>query len=412
MADALPAGDVGTGRFSKRWDRTASQGRYLVLLVGVAALYDCVAQLGYSLEFAGPVAAVVWLPVGVGIATLYLGGMRFWPGILAGDLLANDYSTLPWGSALGQTTGNVLEVVVTTLLLKRLIDGAAPLHSASSVARMVGALAVGTGISATVGVLSLRLGNVFATDAIRTVWRTWWLADLSGALVVFPLALAWYPFPRSTPSRARTIEAMAMILAVAVLSEFAFHGSGPLVYLTFPGLLWAAPALRAARRHGRHRRDGRHRRVGHHAPAGAVRVRVDQPQHAQPAAVRRGGGALDVAAGGRRRRSASASRKRLSAARMRMVESADEERRRIARNIHDGAQQRLVALAVHLRLGEEDARNGRGDLEPVVAAARQELELAMDELRELAHGVHSERAHAARASAVRWPAWRSARRCR
>ena len=207
MDDALPAGDVGTGRFSKRWDRTASQGRYLVLLVGVAApVLTASPSSGTPSSSRGPVAAVVWLPVGVGIATLYLGGMRFWPGILAGDLLANDYSTLPWGSALGQTTGNVLEVVVTTLLLKRLIDGAAPLHSASSVARMVGALAVGTGISATVGVLSLRLGDVFATDAIRTVWRTWWLADLSGALVVFPLALAWYPSldrrPRA-PGRSR-----------------------------------------------------------------------------------------------------------------------------------------------------------------------------------------------------------------
>ena len=46
---------------------------------------------------------MVWLPAGVGIAVLYLGGLRFWPGILAGDLLANDYSALPWGSALGQT---------------------------------------------------------------------------------------------------------------------------------------------------------------------------------------------------------------------------------------------------------------------------------------------------------------------
>ena len=65
-------------------------------------------RVGYRLNFSGPVAAVVWLPVGVGIAVLYLGGLRLWPAIVAGDLLANDYSTLPWGSALGQTAGNVL----------------------------------------------------------------------------------------------------------------------------------------------------------------------------------------------------------------------------------------------------------------------------------------------------------------
>ena len=100
----------------------------------------------------------------------------------------------------------------------------------------------------------------------------------------------------------------------------------------------------------------------------------------------------------------------LSVARVRMVESTDEERQRIARNIHDGAQQRLVALAVHLRLGARrrataTADWSRGD------GARQELQLAMDELRELAHGVHPASSRSA-GSAVRWPAWRSARRCR
>ena len=47
------------------------------------------------MEFAGPVAAIVWLPVGVAIAFLYLGGLGLWPGVLVGDLLVNDYSALP-----------------------------------------------------------------------------------------------------------------------------------------------------------------------------------------------------------------------------------------------------------------------------------------------------------------------------
>src|SRR4051812_10657733 len=78
----------------------------------LAGLYYGAAKLGYQLEFAGPVAAIVWLPVGVGIAFLYLGGSGLWPGVLVGDLLANDYNALPIGTALGQTCGNVLEVLV------------------------------------------------------------------------------------------------------------------------------------------------------------------------------------------------------------------------------------------------------------------------------------------------------------
>src|SRR6185503_6220254 len=51
--------------------------RYPVGIAVLAGLYYGSARLGYELEFAGPVAAIVWLPAGVGIAFLYLGGLRF-----------------------------------------------------------------------------------------------------------------------------------------------------------------------------------------------------------------------------------------------------------------------------------------------------------------------------------------------
>src|SRR5688572_8543730 len=77
--------------------------QHVLGVILLAAAYRGVAEIGYELQFAGPVAAVVWFPVGVGIAFLYLAGLRYWPGILVGDLLANDYGALPLGSALGQT---------------------------------------------------------------------------------------------------------------------------------------------------------------------------------------------------------------------------------------------------------------------------------------------------------------------
>src|SRR6185437_12036290 len=84
----------------------------------LAALYYGSAKLGYELGFSGPVAAIVWLPVGVGISYLYLRGLAFWPGIVLGDLLANDYIKLPVGTALAQTVGNVLEVVLAAYPLR------------------------------------------------------------------------------------------------------------------------------------------------------------------------------------------------------------------------------------------------------------------------------------------------------
>jgi signal transduction histidine kinase len=75
--------------------------------------------------------------------------------------------------------------------------------------------------------------------------------------------------------------------------------------------------------------------------------------------------------------------------RIRIVAAADEARRRIERDLHDGAQQRLVALALQLRSGQRQV-GGRDDREVdrLLTAAADELQSAIDELRELARGVH------------------------
>jgi signal transduction histidine kinase len=77
----------------------------------------------------------------------------------------------------------------------------------------------------------------------------------------------------------------------------------------------------------------------------------------------------------------------LRASRTRIVEAADTERRRIERNLHDGAQSRLVALALNLRLG----RAAVGDESPAAAlidASIDEVRQSLQELRELARGIH------------------------
>jgi signal transduction histidine kinase len=72
------------------------------------------------------------------------------------------------------------------------------------------------------------------------------------------------------------------------------------------------------------------------------------------------------------------------ASRARIVEAADAERRRIERDLHDGAQQRLVALAMRL----EQAREGSSDATALIDATTAELLTAVKEVRDLAHGLH------------------------
>jgi signal transduction histidine kinase len=75
--------------------------------------------------------------------------------------------------------------------------------------------------------------------------------------------------------------------------------------------------------------------------------------------------------------------------RVRIVTTADEERRRIERDIHDGAQQRLVALAVQLRSAQRRLKDSSDpEVDGLLAATVEELKVAVEELRELARGVH------------------------
>jgi signal transduction histidine kinase len=75
-------------------------------------------------------------------------------------------------------------------------------------------------------------------------------------------------------------------------------------------------------------------------------------------------------------------------ARSRIIEAADAERRRIERDLHDGAQQRLVALSLNLRMAEKRAAEGDPAAAELVRSANVEAGLALRELRDLARGIH------------------------
>ncbi len=75
----------------------------------------------------------------------------------------------------------------------------------------------------------------------------------------------------------------------------------------------------------------------------------------------------------------------LRASRARLVEAGDAERRRLERDLHDGAQSRLVALALKLRLARMKAE---GDVAVLLDESSAELQASLDELRELARGIH------------------------
>jgi signal transduction histidine kinase len=81
-------------------------------------------------------------------------------------------------------------------------------------------------------------------------------------------------------------------------------------------------------------------------------------------------------------------RNELAASRARLVEAADEARRQIERDLHDGAQQRLVATALELSLLDRQLDRDPQAARKVLARAREQLECGLSELRDLARGIH------------------------
>ena len=115
-----------------------------------------------------------------------------------------------------------------------------------------------------------------------------------------------------------------------------------------------------------------------------LRRRVIEAQRAELAARNAElGSALDASVAQLRRQAAE-----LQASRTRIVTAADSERRRIERNLHDGAQQRLSALAIKLSLASELAEHDVDQARDLLAELRADVRETADELRCLAHGIY------------------------
>jgi signal transduction histidine kinase len=360
--------------------------RYVAAAAALAGLYYAAAQIGYTLKFSGAVAAIVWLPVGVGISFLYFGGLRLWPGVLVGDLLADQWDKLPVVSGIGQSIGNVLEVVIAAALLRRLVKGR-PLESVAGVSAVLVAICVGTAESATVGPASLHLGGVLTTGDLPSVWHTWWLGDTAGALVVLPLALAWWRPLRFQWDTARVFEALVLLLTIVALTELALRSDRPLSYIVFPALIWAA--LRFGPRGGTlavaFATGFTLWKTAHHAGPFVVssleRSTISTQLYVAVASV----STMFLAAVVSEREAIA---RGLAESRARLVGVADRERRRLEQNLHDGAQLTLTLLAGQLAAAKADALRAPERGHALLEGAENQVLVAIDQLRELAHGIH------------------------
>ena len=222
-----------------RWD--------IAVMVALGASYFVAAKLGLRLAFVNPSATAVWPPAGIALAALVLLGVRVWPAIFVGALLANLTTAGSVATSLAIAGGNTLEGVVGAYLVTRFAGGLKAFDRAGNVVKFVLAVIVSTAVSATCGVTTLALAGFARWPDYGWIWLTWWLGDAAGDLVVAPALLLWSAAPRASWLARRALEVAALALAITLSALAVFGGylalsahNDPVAFLCLPVFLWAA----------------------------------------------------------------------------------------------------------------------------------------------------------------------------
>ena len=201
-----------------------------------------------NLDYCSPssirVRAPVWPATGFAFAAVLLFGLRVWPALFLAAFLANVTTSGLVLSSLAIGAGNTLEAVALGFAVTRWSEGAATFESPAGVARFaVISLLVATPISATIGVGSLWVLGQTTTASFGTVWTTWWLGDVGGALVVTPALVLWFRHKctaRDVWNFAPLYAAAGLVGLLAFSPIVAQPMRDLLPFLAIVPLLWAA----------------------------------------------------------------------------------------------------------------------------------------------------------------------------
>src|SRR6266446_6991957 len=194
-----------------------------LLLAALFGLYVLTGKVGLSVAFVHASATAVWPPTGIALAAFLTLGYECWPAIFAGAFVVNISTAGSVATSLGIATGNTLEGLLGAYLVNRFGTGVRTFERAQDVFKFAGLAAVlSTIVGATTGVASLSLAGHAAWADWGRIWLTWWLGDMTGALIVAPLLILWIQNPRPDLVRRRPLEAACLCLVTILVGLAAF----------------------------------------------------------------------------------------------------------------------------------------------------------------------------------------------
>lgn len=204
----------------------------------VVAAYFGAAKLGLNLAHAHTSISAIWPPAGIALAAVLLGGYRMLPAVAVGAFLANVTTEAPMSVVLGISVGNTLEALAGAWLLRRARLDPSLERIRDVVAIVTLAAVISTAISASVGVGSLSAFGGLPGSEIPSAWRTWWLGDMGGDLIVASALLVFASTPRTWLRSRDAALSLSLSLLVGAIALLILRDDSGFPYLVLP-LLFA-----------------------------------------------------------------------------------------------------------------------------------------------------------------------------
>lgn len=220
----------------------------------VAALYFIFAKIGLEFALQSPTITIFWPAGGFAISILFLGGLKYLPGIFIGGVMAGFMAVdTPW-VAIMLGIADTIECYAAYWIATHWLPINIRLETRQDFFKLVlvaGVLA--SAISALIGPTALLIGHIIPTELYPTIFLRWWMGDVLGIAFLAPLILVWSTPVHKIGNRDQVLEALVISALTILMGQIIFLGWFQTQTYVPQGVAWVIMLIAwSALRCGRH----------------------------------------------------------------------------------------------------------------------------------------------------------------
>lgn len=178
--------------------RTVAALRYLGLVAVLSGVYYLANRLGLFLRISYGGLSPLWPAAGIGVALLWLYGLRWWPVIVIGEVFSAHYLGQSWALGFSGGLSQLVEGLLATGLLKQSRVDPRFQQARDPLLFLVMGSLLPPLASATLGITGLWFNHAIPSGGLLYGGFTWWMGDAMGILIVTPLIAHWRRWPYQT----------------------------------------------------------------------------------------------------------------------------------------------------------------------------------------------------------------------